>query len=640
MQEKESHMAGLEGTTLGHYRLQRLLGRGGMSEVYLARDEAMHRTVAIKVIGGHHADYLERFRREAEAMDRLSHDHILPAYDYDEEQPWYYLVMLYTPFGTLRDRIAAGPLPPEEAAEILDQIASALQFAHDHGIIHRDIKPSNILLRDKYYAYLADFGLAKTLEHESELTQTGSLLGTPEYMAPDLADGAATASSDIYALGVMLYQMVTGKVPFTGETPVAIYWKHLREQPAPPSQVNPTLWTAIDTVILRALEKDPRRRFASATALAAAYRQALDAPRIYRTKEAVRTSTAAYASTTASRKADPAGSAPPGRTDPRLRGPASRIILPGNPFAFPSPAPSRSKRPTPDTPAALPPLPMRAVPAQEPVTAPPIATPPTTKAEPPRNSRLVFSIIVIGLLLFVGLPMGLSYFAYSMRSSSSTPARALAPTHAPQGLMQVTPPLPTRQQATNTAAIATRATSSTPILLDPLNENTAGRWNEDATNCTFPGSGYLIHVHQSDFLQPCKLFMPTMNNATAVVDVSLQAGNNAGMLLRLQGEQFYDFEITNQNQFFFRRHDSGGGANYVTLISASYSSAIAPEGQKNTLLAIANGSNFKFYINGTFVGEVQDTSYPSGQFALATGTLAPLTTGQASFANVKIYAIP
>src|SRR5579885_499351 len=286
-------MPGLEGTTLGQYRLLRRLGKGGMSEVYLAYARRESRQVAVKVVSGMHAEYLERFRREAEAILNLRHRHILPAYEYGEQEPWHYLAMYYASYGTLSKRLSAsavdrrtgrigrgnkrqgGPLRLEEAAVLLEQIASALQYAHDSGIIHRDIKPSNILLRNPRYAYLADFGLAKALEGAQGLTQTGSLLGTPEYMAPELSLGPASTSSDIYALGILLYQMVTGRVPFSAETPVATFWKHLRERPMPPSHFNPAIPRSVDLVILHALERDPRRRFHSPLALAHAYRRAL-----------------------------------------------------------------------------------------------------------------------------------------------------------------------------------------------------------------------------------------------------------------------------------------------------------------------------------------------------------------------------
>src|SRR5579863_9329349 len=180
-------MIGLEGTRLGRYRLMRRLGRGGMSEVYLANDELMHRDVAVKVVSSAHTEYVERFQREAEAIGRLQHDHILPAYDFGEQPPWHYLVMPYIDHYTLLDKLREGPLALDYAGELLAQTAAALQYAHDHGVIHRDIKPSNILMRDDHFVYLADFGLARSVEGGDRLTQTGVLLGTPEYMAPELA---------------------------------------------------------------------------------------------------------------------------------------------------------------------------------------------------------------------------------------------------------------------------------------------------------------------------------------------------------------------------------------------------------------------------------------------------------------------
>lgn len=268
-------MGELEGTTLGRYRLQHCIGRGGMSEVYLATDEYMQRDVALKLVDSNHADYSERFQREVQTIGRLSHSHILPAFDYGEQGPWQYLVMPYVEHGTLRELLASGPLSLEEAGAILEQIASALQFAHDHGIIHRDIKPSNILLDSQRHVYLADFGLAKVLGKNTEITQGDYLLGSPEYMAPELVDEPASTSSDIYALGIVLYEMLTGRVPFKGATPLGVCWKHLQEQPLYPSLLNPAIPHPIEQVILCTLEKDPHRRFKSARALVHAYKSAL-----------------------------------------------------------------------------------------------------------------------------------------------------------------------------------------------------------------------------------------------------------------------------------------------------------------------------------------------------------------------------
>ena len=271
-----SGVLGFAGTRMGRYRLSRRLGEGGMAEVFLGYDEEMCRAVAVKVVDSREFEFVLRFQREIETIGSLAHEHILPVFDYGEQGEWRYLVMQYVAGGTLRERLQNGPLAPGEAGHILRQVASALQCAHARGIIHRDIKPSNILLRGDY-AYLADFGLARELDKASSLTKTGSLLGTPEYMAPELAHEEVSASVDIYALGVVLYQMLTGRVPFSGNSVLSIYWKHLQEAPVPPSRLNPTLPPAVDAVVLRALAKDPRQRFQTADALARAYDLALEA---------------------------------------------------------------------------------------------------------------------------------------------------------------------------------------------------------------------------------------------------------------------------------------------------------------------------------------------------------------------------
>ena len=267
-------LLGLEGMRLGRYRLRHRLGEGGMAEVYLAYDGQMRREVAIKVVEGGEADLLTRFQREVEVIGSLTHEHILPVFDYGEQDGCRYLVMQYVEGATLGERLDAGPLAVGEIGPILMQVASALQFAHERGVTHRDIKPSNILLRDSRFAYLADFGLAKPMDSINNLTRTGYLLGTPEYMAPELAQEGAGPSIDIYALGVVLYQMLTGQVPFTGNSVFAIYWKHLQEQPLPPSLLNPAVPSQIEQVVLRALEKDPRQRFKTPMELAHAYQLA------------------------------------------------------------------------------------------------------------------------------------------------------------------------------------------------------------------------------------------------------------------------------------------------------------------------------------------------------------------------------
>lgn len=261
----------------GRYRLQQCLHHGGMSEVYLAYDEILQHEVAIKLVSNDQFESRQRLQSEIQTLSNLSHEHILTILDHGEFGMYHYLVMPYLKHGTLRERIAKRRLTADEAGNIFAQLASALQFAHNHGIVHRDIKPSNILLDgdNNQHVYLSDFGLAKVIDKGSDLTQTGCLIGTPAYMAPELIDKSESVSSDIYALGVLLYHMLTGRVPFKGSSPLAVYWKHMRELPVTPSQLNPAITAPVEQVILRALHKDPRRRFPGAQAMAQAYMHAL-----------------------------------------------------------------------------------------------------------------------------------------------------------------------------------------------------------------------------------------------------------------------------------------------------------------------------------------------------------------------------
>lgn len=261
----------------GRYRLLQRLRRGGMSEVFLALDEQTQQQVAIKIVTNCDSECIKRLQREARVLRKLSHPHILPLLDHGISGSYYYLVMPYMQKGNLRERLMQGKMMPEEAGLILHQLTDALACAHRHGIIHRDIKPSNILLEtsDTCHIYLADFGIAKILEEGSDITQTGFLVGTPEYMAPELAEKPESASSDIYAVGVLLYQMLTGRLPFTGTSPLAICWKHIKEQPTQPSSLNPDILPAIEKVILRAMNKNPRQRFPEVSSMSLAYASAL-----------------------------------------------------------------------------------------------------------------------------------------------------------------------------------------------------------------------------------------------------------------------------------------------------------------------------------------------------------------------------
>jgi serine/threonine protein kinase len=278
----------LLGITLGTWTLRRLLGRGGMGAVFLADQIDQPRQVAVKVLfpmvslsPKELPAFLERFRREAEAASSLQHPHIMPVYAYGEEKGLPYLVMPYVDGGTLRDQLEReGALPFALVMAYLEQLAAALDFAHERGMVHRDVKPANILRSSDGRLLLSDFGLVKLLADDpatrSQLSSAGLPLGTPEFMAPEQVLGQPVdRRTDLYALGAILYQMVTGVVPFGGETPMQVAMLHLQTPPPSPTALRPDLPPAAGQVILRALAKRPEERYERAAGLAAAFRQAL-----------------------------------------------------------------------------------------------------------------------------------------------------------------------------------------------------------------------------------------------------------------------------------------------------------------------------------------------------------------------------
>jgi serine/threonine protein kinase len=264
---------------LGKYDLVRKIGSGGMSSVFKAIDRESDRSVAVKVLPpglDEEESFKARFEREARILMRLRHPNIVPILDFGEVDGVYYIVMPLMEVGTLRERINSGPLKPEEGANIVRQIAEALQYAHDMDLVHRDVKPSNILLDEDGNAWLSDFGTARVLDATANLTGS-SLIGTPQYMSPEQARGdPVTPLADVYALGVVLYQMSTGQLPFNAESPLAIAMKHASEPLPHPNAINPNLPEAIAHVLIKALEKRPEDRYPSATSLSGAFQQALD----------------------------------------------------------------------------------------------------------------------------------------------------------------------------------------------------------------------------------------------------------------------------------------------------------------------------------------------------------------------------
>jgi serine/threonine-protein kinase len=257
----------------GRYEIETLLGQGGMARVFRGTDRVLDRTVAIKVLSPQFADddqFVARFRREAQAAAGLNHPNIVGVYDTGDQGDVHFIVMEYVEGRTLRDVIRSdGPLLPERAAEIGGAVARALSSAHEAGLVHRDIKPGNIMLTREGEVKVMDFGIARTSTGDT-LTQTAAVLGTASYLSPEQAQGLPVDTrSDIYSLGCVLYEMLTGRAPFIGDSPVAIAYMHVKEDPVPPSRLNPDVPPTLDAVVLKAMAKNPANRYETAEELRA-----------------------------------------------------------------------------------------------------------------------------------------------------------------------------------------------------------------------------------------------------------------------------------------------------------------------------------------------------------------------------------
>ena len=283
-------MEDLTGRQFGHYQIVAPLGEGGMAAVYKAYQPSMERYVAIKVLPRHMADspeFVARFEREAKLLAQLQHPHILPVFDYGQAEGYTYIVMPFVQSGTLADLMKKGRLSLLEIRRIMTQLGDALAYAHTRGMIHRDIKPSNVLIDERGNCLLTDFGLARMADASAKITSSGAIMGTPAYMAPEQGQGTSIDNrSDLYALGIIFYELVTGRVPYTAETPIAIVFKHISDPLPSARKINPELDEAIELVLFKTLAKNPDDRYQNAEDFVRAVQSAIPEKQVERASSA------------------------------------------------------------------------------------------------------------------------------------------------------------------------------------------------------------------------------------------------------------------------------------------------------------------------------------------------------------------
>jgi serine/threonine protein kinase len=586
-------MKGLEGTTLGRYELRHCVARGGTSEVYLGYDRYVRRKIAIKVLYGSNEHFVRRFEREALAIGALSHDHILPLYDFGQQRPWYYLVMPYVAGGTLREYLLTKPwLSLEEAGHFLEQIASALQHAHDHGVIHRDVKPSNILLRPDGHVYLADFGLAKAKLEAESYHHGGNAVGTPEYMAPEQSNGISDYRSDIYSLGIILYQMLTGQVPFSADSPVAVTLKHLQTQPQPPGQINSQIPHSIEEVMLKALAKDPDERYQQARAFSLAYKKALRQERHQKWSLQPSTPGASSQPKIPSTNAE----------QDILTSVTKPIIIPQDKAFAPSAVLPRSREL----------LFMSSIPAT-----------------PRLRQRLHQALIIILCLTLLGssLLLSLLWQNYALQPPRPTEETTF---QAQQFNITATARAHIQQQATlaaqarvqATAGITTGIRTGKVLFFDSMTREGQG-WINDGSQCYFSALGYHVYTRSAHTVAWCYSGQRSFANVVITAQAQLVHGDMYGLIFRLssRSKAFYALELNRYGEYRFIRAQGNNPLNWLTLIDWTYSSAIqSGYRHTNTFLIITQGAHFRFYINQQLiVADISDTAYTDGLLGFLAG---------------------
>ncbi len=609
------------GQQLGHYRLVRLLGRGGFAEVYLGEHLRLATQAAIKVLSTALEDEdIEGFLREAQMVARLKHPHIVRVFDFDVEEHTPFLVMDYLPFGNVRRSHPKGiTLPLETIVSYVKQIASALQYAHDQMLIHRDIKPENMLLDQDHIIVLSDFGIALMAQSSrSQITQ--QVAGTAAYMAPEQFQGHPHRASDQYALGIVVYEWLSGDRPFHGSF-TEMYSQHLFLAPPPLSEKRPELRPAVEEVVLMALAKDPKERFATIQAFATALEHACQ--------------------TTPSR---------PTARPSELPSPSQPLPATARVVAFPSPQlsglPNAAPSPPPPT-KTISTTPLAAsFSASNPPhyeNAPPV---PTTWrnaviANRPQGFHMRRTVLLIGLALLVLLG-SLELFKV-MGTNQST----LDKPHATATVQtNLTGTATIQSNFTATATVATANAEPYPIqgtlaLSDPLSQPNSDWTNNSNSSlgqaCQFTQGAYHIRQYKTGFLHTCIDSSHDLSNFTFEVQMTIIKGDCGGIQVRYDRAKNsdYTFSICQDGSYDFRLFIDPIGPQVEMLTGGRTSAIHAGPDQSNVIAVVANGSSFDLYINHQKIDSAHDATYSHGKIALTAEAFANPT--EVVFSNAKVW---
>lgn len=646
----------LLGHALGSCVLQRLLGRGGMGAVYLAQQARPKRQVAVKVLmpgilmdNRPQAEFLTRFRREADAVAALDHINIMPVYEYGEENDLAYIVMPYITGGTLRDKLERQSLSLEEIVSIIEQVAAGLDSAHAQGIVHRDLKPGNILFHADGRVLIADFGLAKIVKEATDqlstldggspaaLTSTGTIVGTPEYLSPEQGTGnPVDYRSDVYSLGVVLYQMLAGRVPFTGASPVAVAIKHALETPPLPSRFNPSVPRAIEAVVMKAMAKKPEDRYNSAGEFARALRAAAT-PKSDEHRQQPTTTEDIMAPMVlhdAATLSTPPANVHSARTDkePRVK-PVQRDeqqAIEAEPTVVTTPIPPQQQ-------------------PQRPLRTLQQGSIKTTSGQyvtsRPRGCQSL-SMMVLGSLITLLLVVGgfVAYLHFTPVKSNQSQPNTTPTTHVTSTSNNSTP-TPSTSFTAPKAAI-TPAGLGQLLYATPLPgkscDTYGGQWSAQP-NATLTCTANALELANNGSGSLAGTFLTALPKGASIPnDYMLQVqvtvspnsrGGNFGVFFRNQpGSQQggYSFLIAPSGNWSANAYDNTTG-NASNLYSMP---GITPVSSTATLDITVQGGDFQFYLNGTKLGGATSQAYTSGTLGLIVDSNADVY-----FKNLEIYAL-